>query len=165
VARGKAKLAAKQADPTASSRSKAAQKGALTKAKNKLTAAKQSGRMRLQPAAQLGVLRPGRGGARPARGASNNIRPVSARLQAARQISLSPKQWLAQEDRNAAKYGNKPKPNLKPRKSAAGPPRNGRVPYKPQTAQGLADSIDRFKRRRSKRAANNILPGPRRRRR
>jgi hypothetical protein len=162
VAKGRQKLAAKQADPAASSRSRAAQKGALTKAQNKLAAAKQSGRRRIQPGARSGVLRPGRGGARSARGAANNIRPVSARLQTARQIGLSPKKWLAQEDRNAAKYGSNPKPKPKPRKPAAGPPRSGRVPYQPQTAQGLADSIDRFKRRRSKRAANNISPGPRR---
>jgi len=83
VAKGRQRLAAKQADPAASSRSRAAQKGALTKAQNKLAAAKQSGRRRLQPAAQAGVLRPGRGGAKPAAtvAAANSIKPLRRREQ------------------------------------------------------------------------------------
>lgn len=161
VAQGRQKLAAKQADPVASPRSRSAQKGALTRAQNKLTAAKQSGRRRIQSGAQPGVIRPGRRGARPA----NGIRPISARLQTSRQIGLSPTQWLAQEERNAAKYGNTPKPKPKQqarRRPAAGSPRSRRLPYEPQTAQGLADSVERFKRRRSRQAANGIQPGPRR---
>ena len=78
VAQGRQKLAARQADPAASSRSKAAQKGALTKAQNKLAAAKESGRRRIQPAARPGVLRPGRPGAKPSRGTqpANTIGPT-----------------------------------------------------------------------------------------
>jgi hypothetical protein len=157
VAKGRAKLAAKQADPAASNRSKAAQKGALTKANNKLAAAKQSGRRRIQAAPRSGVIRPGRR-SNPASGAANGIRPISARLQTSRQIGLSPKQYLAQEERNGAKYASKqpkPKPRQRP---AAGPPRNGRVPYEPQTAGGLADAVARSARRRGGKPANSIKP-------
>jgi hypothetical protein len=153
VAKGRQKLAAKQADPAASSRSRAAQKGALTKAQNKLAAAKQSGRRRIQPGARSGVLRPGRGGARSARGAANNIRPVSARLQASRQASLSPKQFLAQEERNAAKYASKPKPasnNIVPSPKRA----------KPRTIQGSISRLrrmsDSFKLRSARQTARDM---------
>ena len=145
VANAKAKLAAKQADVNASNRSKGASKGALTRAQNKLAAAKQRGTIKL--ANRGGVIKPGRGDKKAAISA-NAIRPISARLQTVRQIKMSPKQWLAQEERNGAKYGSEPKPKPK-RRSPSGPPRNGRVPYEPQTAKGLADAVERSARRRA----------------
>lgn len=80
VRRSAAKLRGK--DPADQSRSgtlsRRAQKGAVTRAQNRLAAAEQSGRRRVRTAAP-GVLRPGRRMAAPATSPSNNIRGTSRR--------------------------------------------------------------------------------------
>jgi len=59
--------------------SRRAQKGAVTRASNRLAAAQESGRRRIRTAAQPGVLRSGRRTVTPATSPSNNIRGTSRR--------------------------------------------------------------------------------------
>lgn len=80
VAKARAKLATKQSDPSASPRSRAAQKGAVTKAKKQLQAAKERGRIKLKGKGD--TIRPGKGGSKKA---SSTVKTLS-RAERARAI-------------------------------------------------------------------------------
>jgi len=105
VAKAKANLRA--ADETTSARRRGGLKGAVTKAKNRLFSDTITRRIKAPALKVATKLRPKQRTPKPpVQPPSNNIRQLSAKLHIQRQLKLTPQQFLAQEERNAARYGN-----------------------------------------------------------
>jgi len=128
VAKAKANL--KAADATTSARRRGGLKGAVTKAKNRLFSDTITKRIN-GPALKVATkLRPKQRTPKPpAQPPSNGIRPLSAKLHMQRQLSLTPQQFLAQEERNA-------------RRSKKGQPPANKIIRTPVTRKGRQAKAD-----------------------
>jgi hypothetical protein len=137
--------------------SRRAQRGALTKAQNRLAAAQQSGRRRIQSGVAQGVIRPGRRRASPTPGPGNNIRSTKRR-------GRSPLALKANAIRTytpVTRYGKKDKANRTPEGKAARRIANWRA----LNDAGLADINKRISAnelRRARRYARHLANSKRR---